>query len=179
MTSRTGRSVNKLSVLITRGTECSFAKVAKAVSISPSFDNMAVCSGSGVRSPHCAANRTALVGGQDCTWCFCQRAKHAGRFSERLLVRQVLLVQRAIAVADDEQTALGSVSNCDRVPNRKPAQEDLKRERVSDRGHLRLHSASSVTPLPHRTIPRQGISIARQGVGRQAFRLVGPFCRQL
>jgi hypothetical protein len=136
------------------------------------LDNATVSSNSGARNPRCLARCNAMVGGQDRARRFRQRAEYARRSSERLLGRDVVLVGRAITVANNEQI-LGRIPKCDGVPDGEPGQENVEREHVSgDRGDPRSHSVSSTAPLQHRATPPKAF-VSRQGGRRRSFRLLG------
>src|SRR5262249_54284077 len=122
------------------------------------LENGAVCSSNGIRNTHCFADRNAMAGRQDRTRHLCQCAEYAWRSSKRLVARQVLIVLRTIAVANDERTACRRVASSHEVAGGHSSQKNLDRERVgSNRGDPRSHTVSSIAPLQHGTTPRQAL----------------------
>src|SRR5262249_42118851 len=112
------------------------------------LENGAVCSSSSVRGARCIADRNAVVARQDRARRFCQRAEHARRSSKRLFARQILIVRRTTAVANDEQTARRGVASPHEVAGGHSSQKNLESERVGgDRSDPRSHTVSSIAPL--------------------------------
>src|SRR3984893_11195572 len=98
------------------------------------LENGAVRSHSSVRGARCIADRNAMVGRQDRARRFRQRAEYARRLSRRRFGRQLLIVRRTIAVANDEQSARRGVARSHEVAGGHAGQKNLEGERVSGDG---------------------------------------------